>query len=402
MAYDSLGNLTDNGLWAHGAVDLTYDWASQPIGMVGSSITNTYTYDGNLKRIKTVQNGKTTYWVYSALTGTPIYSDETTDAQKTNYYSAGGAQFRLTNGNPKWTHLDHQGTPIAATWWNGNLAWREHYTPFGEKTTSSSYNDNDIGYTGHVQDDASGLTYMQARYYDPVLGRFLSPDPLGYTAGMGLYTYVFNDPVNGTDPDGLDCEYWGTCPPGSGAFAAIDSINCGDARTCSDGEQTRIRNHVGVVPIAGNWQATAASMRAQGELLSTAIGAGKLGKIGVSAYLARNAHRGFAQASSHIINTTTFIGRTGGRSGRKTLEYAGSGGARGADKLFNQLTRGKSTLTKDGQGRVGSLGDGSIAQISRNSTTGVTSVRISQQTTRTGSRVKREKRIKVRFKEKSE
>jgi len=47
-----------------------------------------------------------------------------------------------------------------------------------------------------------GLYLMGARFYDPDVGRFISEDPLGLKAGINLYTFAGNDPVNGFDPTG--------------------------------------------------------------------------------------------------------------------------------------------------------------------------------------------------------
>ena len=46
--------------------------------------------------------------------------------------------------------------------------------------------------------------------YDPVVGRFLSPDPIGFAGGLNLYAYTENDPVNWVDPDGLAPEHGST------------------------------------------------------------------------------------------------------------------------------------------------------------------------------------------------
>jgi RHS repeat-associated protein len=53
------------------------------------------------------------------------------------------------------------------------------------------------------ENDATGLLYYRARYYDPVLKRFISSDPIGLAGGMNMYAYVEGDPVSYVDPEGL-------------------------------------------------------------------------------------------------------------------------------------------------------------------------------------------------------
>jgi RHS repeat-associated protein len=66
-------------------------------------------------------------------------------------------------------------------------------------------------FTGRQLDEETGLYFYRARYYDPVKGRFLQRDPLGYVDGMNLYEYARSNPVRWTDPLGLWC---GECEPG--------------------------------------------------------------------------------------------------------------------------------------------------------------------------------------------
>ncbi len=69
---------------------------------------------------------------------------------------------------------------------------------------------NPFRYRGYVYDQETGLYYLQSRYYDPELGRFISADDVAYLGADGdfgsfnLFAYCGNNPVNRTDPDGTD------------------------------------------------------------------------------------------------------------------------------------------------------------------------------------------------------
>jgi RHS repeat-associated protein len=109
------------------------------------------------------------------------------------------------------------GNVIAITDDTGTVAAKFSYTPFGEVIESVVDRpacDIPVGFAGQygVLREPNGLYYMNARYYDPSLGRFLSEDPLGFGGGdLTLYSYAGNNPVVFVDPSGL-------CSQGSGTY----------------------------------------------------------------------------------------------------------------------------------------------------------------------------------------
>src|SRR5690606_36753776 len=82
----------------------------------------------------------------------------------------------------------------------------KQFEPYGASVGAAT---DGGGYTEHMTDAGTGLTYMQQRYYDPLIGRFLSVDPIAANAstgaGVNRYAYAANNPYKFTDPDGR-CE----------------------------------------------------------------------------------------------------------------------------------------------------------------------------------------------------
>ena len=143
-------------------------------------------------------------------------------------------------------HHDHLGSAVAGTDQNGDVLWTEKYTPYGIALVNDAANDNQAGFTGHIKDTDTGLTYMQARYYDPVIGRFLSIDPVTFNgqnnpAFFNRYTYAFNNPVNIVDPTGRCGE--STARDG----CKITQRNVGENDTRRDTSKKLIKSSIGLI-----------------------------------------------------------------------------------------------------------------------------------------------------------
>jgi RHS repeat-associated protein len=108
-------------------------------------------------------------------------------------------------------YTDQVGSVLATTDSQGNILSSSDYRPFGESVMDSP--SDGPAYTGHVRDGESNFTYMQARFYDPQVGRFLSPDPLRPSSGnlfdANRFAYVNNNPIRYSDPSGK-C-IWDAC-----------------------------------------------------------------------------------------------------------------------------------------------------------------------------------------------
>ncbi|HFO3594019.1 TPA: RHS repeat-associated core domain-containing protein, partial [Escherichia coli] len=101
-------------------------------------------------------------------------------------------------------HCDHRGLPLALISEDGNTAWRGEYDEWGNQLNEENPHHLHQPYRlpGQQYDEESGLYYNRNRYYNPLLGRYITQDPIGLAGGWSLYAYPLN-PVNGIDPLGL-------------------------------------------------------------------------------------------------------------------------------------------------------------------------------------------------------
>jgi RHS repeat-associated protein len=151
-----------------------------------------------------------TYTYYHS--GGTEYTHDGTTGTFTYYHQIDGKTVAFTvNGDTTWMYSD-QVSSTSMTRTDAGLNSIQRYTPWGETRTSGSLT-TDHTFTGQVEDQSTALSFYNARYYDPTVGRFASPDKIIPSPGNGQsynrYAYVNNNPVLLNDPTGQ-------CPPNRG------------------------------------------------------------------------------------------------------------------------------------------------------------------------------------------
>lgn len=160
--YDARGNVTNNS-----KLGFTYDYANQPTAITGGAANGSYTYDSKKKRVKQVVGGKTIYSVYGA-SGALIHRDDATSNVKTDYISAAGKTIARIKGTVSYMHQDHLGSVVASTTSTGAIAWREDYTPYGEKRVDPNKPDN-IVYNSDISDELHKDGFWKKGKFDELL-----------------------------------------------------------------------------------------------------------------------------------------------------------------------------------------------------------------------------------------
>ncbi len=179
-----------------------------------------YTYDMFNNLIGRTVNGVARYFVYD---GTNMVLAFNGSQELTDRYLSGPAvdqvladecfasptsQLPSAAGTTLWMLGDNQGSVTDVVGDSGTPYEHIDYSPFGvqnvtvENTPPTRYV-LPFGYTGTYTDPSTGYQLHGVRWYDPSVGRWLSEDPSGLSAGPNPYEYCGNGPTDGTDPSGL-------------------------------------------------------------------------------------------------------------------------------------------------------------------------------------------------------
>lgn len=171
----------------------THDWEVSIPGRGGgeqvlleSGLDRTWQYLVGGELIESTQGGETSDYVYLGKRLLAIRTSSTAGAKLT------------------YLHHDALNTLAVTSNANGAVLSRHFWSPYGEADTVPPA--NTPGYSGHLIDADSGLIYMGQRFYDPQLGRFISPDPDGVNLesayNFNRYRYANDNPLRFRDPDG--------------------------------------------------------------------------------------------------------------------------------------------------------------------------------------------------------
>jgi RHS repeat-associated protein len=170
---------------------------------IDGTLTNTDTYDGDGLRATSTTTTTVQHYAWNPTGQLPLLL---TDGQTNYIYGPDAQPLEQIAADDTTTYLHHDllGSTRLITSSTGTAAAIFTYGPYGTPTQSTGTTTTTLGYSGQYTDPQTGLQYLQARYYDPTTGQFLSRDPLQEITGQP-YSYANDNPINGTDPTGLDC-----------------------------------------------------------------------------------------------------------------------------------------------------------------------------------------------------
>ena len=178
--------------------NLSYDYESRVSGITyPSSATNTFQYNGNDLRTKKVDSSGTRNYITD---GDSPAAAVLSDGLAT--FTPGLSEHRSSTSS--FYHGDALGSTRSQTSSSQSVTDTKRYDAFGMLIASSGSNPTPFGFVGGSQyqtDTDSGLMLLGHRYYDASIGRFISRDPI--YAGDNWYAYCENNPLGGTDPEGL-------------------------------------------------------------------------------------------------------------------------------------------------------------------------------------------------------
>ena len=211
LSYDVQGNLASRGPQSY-----RFDFGNRLREVDG---VERYRYDGHGRRVLAMNFASGTVLSQYGLDGRLLYQKSDRTGLQTDQIHLGGSLIAIrelpASGSGtavvKYQHTDALGSPVVVTRQDRSIVEESEYEPYGQVLNRPMH--DGPGYTGHVEDAATGLVYMQQRYYDPMIGVFLSVDPVtaydSPVASFNRYRYANGNPYSLIDPDGRQA-----CPSG--------------------------------------------------------------------------------------------------------------------------------------------------------------------------------------------
>ncbi|HVX90321.1 MAG TPA: carbohydrate-binding protein [Candidatus Paceibacterota bacterium] len=213
-----------------GQQTISYTPFDLPDSITSGTKTTTFEYSAFEKRTIQRTSESTRYYVgdvYQRMVGT---GPNDTVEQRFEILAEGRRIGEIVrNGAAEETlyfHSDHLDSVETVTTSAGNVT-HQSFDPFGAPMDSAAPKTR-FGFTGQAEDGDLGLIDMRGRLFDTLAGRFTTPDPIVqapfWSQGLNRYAYVFNDPVNATDPSGFQAVPMADYPGGYGYVFADDPL----------------------------------------------------------------------------------------------------------------------------------------------------------------------------------